>query len=1019
MIKAIDKDSVHRICSGQVILDLSIAVKELIENSLDAKSSSIEVRLKEYGEESIEVIDNGIGVDPPSFSLLTKKHYTSKLGNFDDLLTLHTFGFRGEALSSLCALCNVSITTRSQSESIATKLIFDSAGMITSQTSVAREVGTTVQLQQLFKKMPVRYQEFKRNIKKEFIKLQSILQSYALVSLHCRILAYNQVGKTPRSCILSTPASNSLRDNVITIYGTSVAHNLDEFTAKDNLFIIEGLISKIGSGQGSGQSISSQTPTKDTSGSNSISRSCADRQFIFLNSRPIDLAALTKIINSLYQSFYKKSSYPVVILNIKTPTDTYDVNVTPDKRTIFFHNQNQLLSLVKEALTKMWETSQTIYNQNSIDQFMFDPDKKPSASQSKTTTIASAKVTATSSSSQQSKINDFSNISVITNNNNNSNNTSSSSAKRLLDSLIDQHSKITDDDLHPLKKFKFSTPPTTTTTISTSQNINENRDKLTTTTTTSPTASNSLVSDIISGTKVNGIDFNALEDSIFDDQPYVQPKIISSPTNSTNSTTSVVSVSSKSVDSQSSINNNNISPKTKLTLNLKSSNTNIKNNTNPNPNNNNSKNDNINSISILEDEDSYIQQKVVGTNILNQLNIQTDDADNQSDQSITPKTTTTTNKNNTVNINNQKQQQEDKIQVKEEKPLNSNVMSIDGFQQKSSKTFDITIKTNIDFIRQQYLKRNGVYEAETYNHIIPKSVTVTNLFKDIDLQTSFITDVDIDDTPQLQLVCCDNENSSQSEIQKQARNFIGSVGGISSARASNTNPQPQQEVEKELSLFFKKDYFKRMVVIGQFNLGFIVAKLDDDFFIIDQHAADEKYNYETLKKSFVLNSQPLLAPNALNLTVEDEMVILEHLDIFKKNGFQFEINHEAPPRSKIKLTALPFSKGTVFGMNDVYEMIFILKDTSTAILNSMESLRLPRINSLLASRACRKSIMVGTALTTQQMKQVINNLSTLDNPWCCPHGRPTMRHLINMKNILNSIEKRKKVLISTNSTANK
>ena len=103
-VQPIDRRSVHQICSGQVVLNLATAVKELVENSLDAGATIIEVKLKENGADLVEVIDNGCGVKPENFAALTLKHYTSKLRDFSDLANVETFGFRGEALSSLCAL---------------------------------------------------------------------------------------------------------------------------------------------------------------------------------------------------------------------------------------------------------------------------------------------------------------------------------------------------------------------------------------------------------------------------------------------------------------------------------------------------------------------------------------------------------------------------------------------------------------------------------------------------------------------------------------------------------------------------------------------------------------------------------------------------------------------------------------------------------------------------------------------------------------------------------------------------
>lgn len=176
VIKAIDKTAVHRICSGQVILDLATAVKELIENAIDAGATSVEVRLKEYGSELIEVADNGHGVSPDNYQTLTLKHHTSKISDFGDLQDLATFGFRGEALSSLCAVSDVSIVTRTVEQTAGVKLIYNHEGLITSQATAARAVGTTVAVRNIFKTLPVRHKEFLRNLKREYSRLVNVLQ---------------------------------------------------------------------------------------------------------------------------------------------------------------------------------------------------------------------------------------------------------------------------------------------------------------------------------------------------------------------------------------------------------------------------------------------------------------------------------------------------------------------------------------------------------------------------------------------------------------------------------------------------------------------------------------------------------------------------------------------------------------------------------------------------------------------------------------------------------------------------
>lgn len=128
-IKAIDKSTVHKICSGQVIVDLASAVKEMVENALDAGATIIEVKLKNMGVDSIEVSDNGAGIDPCNYDGIAMKHHTSKLADFKDVYKVESFGFRGEALNALCELSDkFYVTTRQASQATATLLNFDSAG---------------------------------------------------------------------------------------------------------------------------------------------------------------------------------------------------------------------------------------------------------------------------------------------------------------------------------------------------------------------------------------------------------------------------------------------------------------------------------------------------------------------------------------------------------------------------------------------------------------------------------------------------------------------------------------------------------------------------------------------------------------------------------------------------------------------------------------------------------------------------------------------------------------------------
>ena len=266
------------------MLDLATAVKELVENSLDASATRIDVRLKDYGLENIEVSDNGEGIAesnyavrpaaavapmprPPSRPVavsadsyggvagrsqaLALRHHTSKLAAFSDLELLDTFGFRGEALSALAALGQLTVLSRQRDQKCAARLEYAAGGTLSKQTPVAREVGTTVTVARLFQALPVRHAEFKRNFKKEFSKLQvcvasfvaaapalrrhfrrriltprhsgralqDVLSGYALVARGVRLTVTNVTTQGSKQNVLTSSGNGLLKDTIAKVLG--------------------------------------------------------------------------------------------------------------------------------------------------------------------------------------------------------------------------------------------------------------------------------------------------------------------------------------------------------------------------------------------------------------------------------------------------------------------------------------------------------------------------------------------------------------------------------------------------------------------------------------------------------------------------------------------------------------------------------------------------------------------------------------------------------------------------------
>jgi DNA mismatch repair protein PMS2 len=345
MIKAIDKQTIHRICSGQVITTMSSAIKELIENSLDAKSTRVEIVFRDDGMETIQISDNGTGIDPINYPSIVKKHHTSKIRSFEDLSYVKSFGFRGEALSSLCAVANLSIVTRTKEQSLATVLKFDNDNNLIEQTdgAIARDVGTTVVIQNIFKNYPVRKTELKKNLKREYTKCIEIIETYGLISTGLRLAVYNQPLNQRNKKLVLQVNGTSIRDNISCILGISLFKKMQEINVNRNNYTLHGYISKVDHGSG---------------------RSSSDRQYLFLNGRPIDYDKIAKAINSIYKQ-YNMNQYPIYVINLCMQTESYDVNVTPDKRKVFLENETLVVEFIMDVIGKFYSPESRTLSKNT------------------------------------------------------------------------------------------------------------------------------------------------------------------------------------------------------------------------------------------------------------------------------------------------------------------------------------------------------------------------------------------------------------------------------------------------------------------------------------------------------------------------------------------------------------------------------------------------------------------------------------------------------------------------------
>lgn len=833
-IKPIDGKSVHQICSGQVVLSLSTAVKELIENSVDAGATSIDLRLKDYGVDLIEVSDNGCGVEEENFEGLALKHHTSKIREFADLTQVETFGFRGEALSSLCALSDVTISTCHVSASIGTRLVLDHNGKIIQKTPCPRPKGTTVSVQNLFYTLPVRHKEFQRNIKKEYAKMVQVLQAYCIISAGIRVSCTNQLGQGKRQPVVCTSGSSGMKENIGSVFGQKQLQSLVPFVqlppsdsvceeyclsacgAPQSPFRISGFISQCTHGAG---------------------RSSTDRQFFFINQRPCDPAKVSRLVNEVYH-MYNRHQYPFVILNMSVDSECVDINVTPDKRQILLQEEKLLLAVLKTSLMGMFDSdaNKLSVNQQPLLNVEGNLVKLHTAEVGKQENSPSLRITA-----EEKRV---------------------ASVSRLREAYSLHRTTETKSWGPETPELKQSFPSQKRGVSSSSpsdivsyRGLCGSQDKL-----VSPTDSPGDCMDREKREKDSGLSST----SAGSEEGFSTPEVASSFSSDCN-------VSSP--EDRPSQENTNCGEQ------------------------------------FLEVDDH-----LSGTG----HHLKPEDSGYKCRASPPPTRLSPSNA---------------KRFRTENRPSNVGVP-----QNTSAAEVDVAVKINKKIVLLDFSLSSLAKQMKQLQHL-----------------------------------------KQQNKSEHNYRKFRAKIC-----------PGENQAAEDELRREIRKSMFAEMEILGQFNLGFIVTKLKEDLFLVDQHAADEKYNFEMLQQHTVLQAQRLITPQTLNLTAVNEAVLIENLEIFRKNGFDFIIDEDAPVTERAKLISLPTSKNWTFGPQDIDELIFMLSDSPGVMC------RPSRVRQMFASRACRKSVMIGTALSASEMKKLISHMGEMDHPWNCPHGRPTMRHIANL-----------------------
>lgn len=321
IIQTLDIQLTNMIAAGEVVERPMGIVKELVENSIDAQATRIEVSVVQGGIQSIEIVDNGMGMDGEDATMAFKRHATSKIHKTQDLWAIKTLGFRGEALPSISSVAEVTLETNNGKE--ATKVEINYGDLISAKPFPCNQ-GTLIRISGLFHKTPARLKHLK-TVAYENSLVSDVIQKFALSHPEIAFTLVSDGKETFR-----TSGSGDLLEVVYQIYGKDAAKNAMKIDERDADYHIQGICIH---------------PQFTRATRNSIS--------IFLNERMVRPYRVQKAIVDSYANFIPSDRYPIVVLDIKMDSQLVDVNVHPSKWEVRLSKEQQLEHLIKTTLPKI------------------------------------------------------------------------------------------------------------------------------------------------------------------------------------------------------------------------------------------------------------------------------------------------------------------------------------------------------------------------------------------------------------------------------------------------------------------------------------------------------------------------------------------------------------------------------------------------------------------------------------------------------------------------------------------
>ena len=319
-IHVLDETTINKIAAGEVVERPASVIKELIENSIDASATNIEVKIGDGGVAYMRITDNGIGMTEEDARLAILRHATSKIQHVEDLFDIASLGFRGEALASIASVSHFSLTTRKADSDLGTRITVD-GGTFTDCIPYGAAPGTTIEIRDLFYNTPAR-RKFLKTERTESSKIQDIVGKLALSNPHIsfKLIIDDRVA-------IITPGNGNIGDTVAALYGYKTKDDIFTVAYESDSIYIDGVVSK---------------PT--------LLKSTRIWQTIIVNNRVISDKTIMKAIDNAYHALLPKNGHPLVVLNITVPAEMVDINVHPRKSEVKFSDDKIIFKAVYHGI---------------------------------------------------------------------------------------------------------------------------------------------------------------------------------------------------------------------------------------------------------------------------------------------------------------------------------------------------------------------------------------------------------------------------------------------------------------------------------------------------------------------------------------------------------------------------------------------------------------------------------------------------------------------------------------------